>query len=245
MKQIYISRYVQIFVLDVQIIFFNSCIKKNDIPEIAFNPSITYGNLTDQEGNIYKTVTVGTQVWMAENLKTTKYNNGVLIPNITENNAWIGLTTGAYCIHDNDSKNSKIYGCLYNWYAVNSGKLCPAGWHVPTKDEWDTLHDSNNLMYGMSETDGGVLKETGFLHWWSPNACSTNRCGFTALPGGSRNMGGEYWGFGQWGFWWTSTEFELNSSESYWRSMGNQVCYVGKDWGSKICGFSVRCVKDN
>lgn len=239
----FLSRCFQILIAGVQLIYSNCCIKKNDITDISFNPSITYGSLTDQEGNIYKTVIIGPQEWMAENLRTVKYNDGELIPNVTDDNTWVTLTTGAYCNYDNNSKNVKVYGRLYNWFAVNSAGLCPVGWHVPTHDEWNTLHDSNNLLFGMGETEGGVLKETGFAHWLSPNSGATNKSGFTALPGGCRNTGGEYWGFGQWGFWWTSSVYIPDPSESYWRSMGNRIEYVGKDHGSKICGYSVRCIK--
>jgi uncharacterized protein (TIGR02145 family) len=133
-----------------------------------FNPSITYGTLTDQDGNVYKTVTIGTQTWMAENLRTTKYNDGTAIANVTENTVWDTLRTGAYCNYNNTTSIDTIatYGRLYNWHAVNTGKLAPIGWHVPTADEWTKLTDD----LGSGYVAGGKLKETGTSHWNSPNA---------------------------------------------------------------------------
>jgi hypothetical protein len=101
---------------------------------IVFNPNITYGTMTDIDGNTYKTVTIGTQTWMAENLKVTKYNDGTAIPNVTDETAWSSLTTGAYCNYNNDPSKVATYGRLYNWHAVNTGKLCPTGWHVAAEE---------------------------------------------------------------------------------------------------------------
>jgi uncharacterized protein (TIGR02145 family) len=137
--------------------------------------------VTDIDGNIYHTVTIGTQVWMVENLKTTKYRNGDPIPNVT-GNAWAALTTGAYCWYNNDAATYKAtYGALYNWYAVaDSRNIAPTGWHVPTDAEWTTL----TTFLGGESVAGGKLKETGTNHWTSPNTGATNETGFTALPGG-------------------------------------------------------------
>ena len=202
------------------------------------NPNITYGSITDIDGNTYKTVTIGTQTWMAENLKVTKYNDGIAIPNVTDNTAWRELTTGALCDYDNTPSNSETYGKLYNWHAVNTGKLCPTGWHVPSDAEWTELTD---YLGGTSDA-GGKLKETGTTHWNSPNTGATNETGFTALPGGYRNFDGTFYGVGTYGFWWSATE---GSADSAWgRSMYYNGSYVGRDYNGKELGFSVRCLRD-
>jgi uncharacterized protein (TIGR02145 family) len=123
------------------LLLISSCKKTEEIANINFNPSITYGSITDQDGNVYKTVNIGNQTWIAENLKTTKYRNGELIPNVTDNTLWKNLVTGAYSNYDNDNKKENIYGRLYNWYAVNDTRnLAPLGWHVPSDTEWTTLY---------------------------------------------------------------------------------------------------------
>ncbi len=124
------------------LVFASSCQKDDNESSSSnstavFNPDVIYGTMTDQDGNVYKTVTIGTQTWMAENLRTTTYNNGTTIPNITNVNEWASLITGAYCNYNNTTSTDTIttYGRLYNWYAVNTGKLAPDGWHVPTNEE--------------------------------------------------------------------------------------------------------------
>jgi len=140
----------------------SSCKKKDD----NNNPTTTAGKVTDIDGNVYDTVKIGTQIWIIENLKTTKYNDGTSIPMVTDSAAWINLTTPGYCWHKNTSASYKnTYGALYNWYAVNTGKLAPKGWHVPSDAEWTTL-----ITYlGGDSIAGGKMKETGMSHWFSPN----------------------------------------------------------------------------
>jgi uncharacterized protein (TIGR02145 family) len=121
------------------------------------NPDKTYGTMTDQQGNVYKTIVIGTQEWMAENLKTSIYRNGEAIANVTDGNQWSGLTTGAWCYYENNSQYDCPYGKLYNWFAVSdSRKVCPTGWHVPTQGEWTTL---TNYLGGESIA-GGKMKST-------------------------------------------------------------------------------------
>lgn len=228
-------------------ILFICCSKKDEdelvIGPIIFNPSITYNSMTDQDGNTYKTVTIGTQTWMAENLKTTKYNDGTPIPLVADNTAWIALMTPAYCWYKNkETVYKNIYGALYNWYAVNTGKLCPTGWHVPSHAEWITLVD----YVGGEIVAGGKLKETGITHWYNPNEGATNESGFTALPGGCRTQPvGDFWGIYN-GLWWSSTEYEDDNScawdivvYSYYNDASSQ------DWMHKSNGISVRCIKDS
>jgi uncharacterized protein (TIGR02145 family) len=207
------------------------------------------GTVNDIDGNIYYTVTIGTQVWMAENLKTTKYNDGTPIPNITDNTAWTALTTGAYSDYINTPANSTIYGILYNWYAVdnnaatkvasNGGKnVCPTGWHVSSDAEWTTLTTS----LGGEDVAGGKLKETGTSHWASPNTGATNETGFTALPGGYRFGYGPYDYIGEVGYWWSSTE--ISTAYAWSRYMGYWDTYVYRGDYNEQGGLSVRCVKD-
>ena len=150
--------------------------------DMVFSTLNTAGEITDIDQNKYQTVAIGDQIWMAENLKVTRYNDGVLIPNVTDNNVWIQLNTSSFSWYNNDSGNKTPYGALYNWFAVDNDKLCPEGWHVPDKTEWVTLF----TYLGGPEIAGGKLKEAGTLHWLY-NYGSTNESGFTAMPGGSRS----------------------------------------------------------
>jgi len=193
---------------------------------------------TDADNNHYSVVQIGTQTWMAENLATTKYSNGDSIPNVTDNTQWSNLTTGAYCDYNNTPSNSTIYGKLYNWYAVNTGNLCPAGWHVPTDAEWTTL----TTYLGGESVAGGKLKEAGYTHWQSPNTGATNETGFTALPGGNRDLNGTFYFIGGYGYWWSSTE---NGTYNAWyRNMDYISSNVNRAVDYKPNGFSVRCLRD-
>ena len=193
----------------------------------------------DADGNLYRTVTIYTQVWMAENLKTTKYDDGTDIPLVTENTAWYNLATPGYCWYNNDATTNKnVYGALYNWYTVNSGKLCPSGWHVPTDVEWTTMISR----IGGAPTAGGKLKESGTIHWSSPNTGATNETGFTALPGGGRNSSGNFSKIHQMGFWWSSTE--SSSTVALYQTMNSNSSSIDSSSDNKKTGFSVRCLKD-
>jgi len=196
------------------------------------------GTVTDIDGNVYNTVIIGTQVWMVENLKTTKYRNGDPIPNVTGDAAWVALNTGAYCWDNNDAAPNKIaYGALYNWYSVaDSRNIAPTGWHVPTDAEWTTL----TTFLGGESVAGGKLKETGTTHW-QINTGATNSSGFTALPGGIRYL--SFVGVGYNGNWWSST---ANGAGDYaWiRYLYNDSAYVMRGYFYKLDGYSVRCVRD-
>ena len=194
--------------------------------------------VTDIDGNVYNTVIIGTQNLMAENLKTTKYNDGTAIPNITDNTAWTNLTTPSYCWYNNDATTYKAtYGALYNWYTVNTGKLCPQGWHVPTDVEWTNLA---TYLGGMSIA-GGKMKETGTTHWLSPNTGATNESGFLALPGGNRYDTG-FINIGSLACWWGSTEY--STTEASWRALMSIQVNLSGTYHFKRLGVSVRCVKD-
>ncbi|MFZ4740772.1 MAG: PEGA domain-containing protein [Bacteroidales bacterium] len=192
--------------------------------------------VTDFDGNVYHTIKIGTQVWLKENLKTTHYRNGDAIPNVTDNTTWSNLNTAAYCNYNNKASNGTIYGRLYNWYTVNTGNLCPTGWHVPSGAEWTTL--TNYL--GGKAIAGGKLKEAGLNHWISPNTEATNETGFAALPGGYRY--GAFFYFGDNGHWWSSTE--INTSDAECRYMYYNYSDVGRSYRDEHYGFSVRCLRD-
>ena len=199
--------------------------------------------VTDIERNSYKFVKIGTQVWMAENLKTAKYNDGTVIPNITDNAQWSGLTTGAWCYYDNNVANNAKYGKLYNWYAVskttNGNKnVCPTGWHVPTDAEWNVLTD----YLGGVDVAGGKLKEAGAINWKSPNTDATNTSLFTGLPGGYRGSSGNYNGIGYGGNWWSSTEY--NTNDAWGRNLYYGNGYASRNYSDKRNGLSVRCLRD-
>jgi uncharacterized protein (TIGR02145 family) len=193
--------------------------------------------VSDIEGNIYRFITIGTQTWTAENLKTTRNNDGTTIPLITDNTAWANLTSPGYCWNYNDVTTYKAtYGALYNWYSISTGKLCPIGWHVPTDEEWTTL--TNYL----GDNAGGKLKEAGAANWRGPNIGATNESGFTALPGGGRQSSGQFIVIGYTsGNWWSSTEYSTNA---WFRSMSNGSTVVSKYYDSKQDGYSVRCIRD-
>jgi uncharacterized protein (TIGR02145 family) len=200
-------------------------------------------NLIDIDNNTYKTVPIGTQQWMAENLKVTKYNDGTIIPNITDDTQWSNLRSGAWAYYKNDAANNAKYGILYNWYAVsktsNGNKnVCPTGWHLPTDAEWTVLTD----YLGGESVAGGKMKEVGTTNWNSSNTNATNTSLFTGLPGGYRISNGDYTTIGGGGNWWSSTE---NLTNDAWNR--NLNTYNGDAYRSsslKKYGLSVRCLRD-
>ncbi|MDD5184459.1 MAG: FISUMP domain-containing protein, partial [Paludibacter sp.] len=196
--------------------------------------------VTDIDGNTYHTVKIGTQTWMVENLKTTKFNDGSTIPLVSDGYEWSNLTTPGYCWYSNILLDSKdTYGALDSWYTVNTGKLAPIGWHVPTQSEIDTL--ANHL--GGYPLAGSLLKESGNTHWYAGNSDATNSSGFTALPGGYRSsITGDYHNSGMWGVFWSSTEVN-NKGGRYILSNTSSAFEYNSD--GKKCGFSVRCIKDS
>ena len=186
-------------------------------------------------------VIIGTQTWTLRNLDVAFYNNGDPIPEVQDPTAWAALTTGAWCSYDNNPANDAIYGKLYNWFAVKDiihGGLVPVGYHLPTLTEWQTLKD----YLGGSGIAGGPLKETGLIHWNSPNGGATNSSGFTALPGGFRFLNGAFSNIGNLGYWWSSTESSTTSA--WYRTLNYLNTNVTTTVNNKADGFSVRCLKD-
>jgi len=236
-------------------IMFNGC-KKTDSTDTTpvvtnptngkttavFNPNLTYGTMTDQDGNVYKTIVIGTQTWMAENLRTTKYRDGSAIPVVTSNTAWAALSTGAYCNYNNTANNDTIatFGRLYNWYAATDTRnIAPTGWHIPTDAEWTTL---TTTLLGESVA-GGKLKEAGTIHWTSPNTSADNSSGFTALPSGyCYYYDGSFGYLGYYGYWWSSTALDASGAWSRVLLCYDRIC--SRNYAGKQFGFAVRLLKD-
>jgi uncharacterized protein (TIGR02145 family) len=216
------------------------------------NPNLTYGSMTDQDGNTYKTIVIGTQEWMAENLKVSHYRNGDLIPVVTNNNTWAGLSTGATCWYNNDSATYNCpYGKLYNWYAaVDARNLCPVGWHVPTDAEWnilvkqiDHVADTTCFSCTQSSTAGGKMKSTGIQYWLSLNTAADNSSGFSGLPGGIRGIANGTCSFlFNYGYWWSSAQF--STTDALNRVLYNGIGSLYRNYENMRYGFSVRCLRD-
>jgi uncharacterized protein (TIGR02145 family) len=215
---------------------------------------LTEARINDVDGNTYNTVTIGTQTWMTGNLKTTKYNDGSPISLVTDSAAWATLTAPAYCWYNNDeSANKNPFGALYNWYAVETNKLCPAGWHVPTDEEWTVLEDflmNNGYAYEGSGND--IAKSIAAASGWLANdtagnvgndQASNNKSGFTASQGGYRFSYGTFHYSGSYGKWWTSTESSKTSAMIRFIFSGSSI--VNSYANQKRNGFSVRCLKDS
>jgi uncharacterized protein (TIGR02145 family) len=202
---------------------------------------VTPPTVSDIDGNTYHMVTIGTQTWMVENLRTTRYNDGASITNVMEDTTWEYLTTPAWCTYNNTTNIANIhaYGRLYNWYAVNTGKLAPKGWHVPSNEEWNVLLD----YLGGDSIAGDKLKEAGADHWQGPNPYATNESGFTALPGGWRYFhDGSFNYFGEEGCWWSSSDYSASGASYLALFYNESKVYL---WGyNKSFGYSVRCLRD-
>ena len=176
---------------------------------------------------------------MVKNLDTDHYRNGDPIPEVKDTVQWSKLTTGAWCYYNNDSAHGKIYGKLYNWYAVNDPRgLAPAGWHIPGDKDWSILE----IQLGGIDKAGGKMKETDTTHWASPNEGATNSSGFMALPGGYRYVNGKFYDLGASVSWWSAAEASV--TDAWARGLSSDGESVGTDGAYKRSGFSVRCVKD-
>jgi uncharacterized protein (TIGR02145 family) len=221
----------------------------NEICDISdlLNPDLVYGSMTDQEGNVYKTIIIGTQEWMAENLKTSIYRNGDAITTALSDAVWNNTEytqIGAYATYDNNLRYACPYGKLYNWFAcVDERNLCPVGWHVPSDDEWTLLTDylgGWTIAGGKMKTTGTAETSTGL--WISPNSGATNSSGFSGVPSGRKGEGGEYVDMEMSAVWWSATE--VYSGVAWGRRLySNYESAVPADFYEHN-GFSVRCIKD-
>jgi len=222
-------------------------------------------SVTDADGNTYATVVIGDQVWLAENLKATKYNDGTDIPKIENSDEWVKDSTGAYCVYDNDENNAETYGKLYNWYAVSGGKLCPSGWHVSTDDDWIKLTrylSENGYAYDGTNRDGTetnfqatekVAKSIASTSGWDKSdkkgavgndLSLNNKSGFTGVPNGYRNDMGSFGRGGYYAYWWTNTVLEDDSTVVYTYNISNNFSGLLQGNSYKYKGYAVRCVRD-
>ncbi|HPQ34916.1 MAG TPA: FISUMP domain-containing protein [Tenuifilaceae bacterium] len=231
------------YIDDVRI--YNRALTADEIRELYHEGD--WSTVTDIDGNVYPTVKIGEQEWMAENLKTTQYDNGDFIDEVQDAGAWSGLTTGAYCWYNNDATSYKdTYGALYNWYAVaDSRNICPAGWRVPSDEDWyimenfidPTINEPNSTEW--RGTDGGtILKATS---GWNNGGNGTDDYGFSALPGGYRLYTSSFSTVGIHGYWWSISDYD--DSFSWNRLLNNELSQIYRSYYSNNFGFSIRCIK--
>jgi uncharacterized protein (TIGR02145 family) len=230
---------------------FKPSISANRAVQLLMNPADT---IVDIDGNTYHTIKIGNQIWAVENMKTTKYNDGTAIPLVTENSDWTRTGTPAYCWYGNDKSNKKKYGALYNWYVVNTGKIAPKGWHVPTDKEWTTLEEyliANGYNWRGITADNKIGKSIAAKTDWVKSSnpgtigcylSTNNSTCFSAFPGGIRNDYGSFDLVSNYGYWWSASE--CDTSDAYNRGLYYNGDFLGRYEFRKSCGFSVRLVKD-
>jgi uncharacterized protein (TIGR02145 family) len=231
---------------------FYSCNNKDDLRNDSL---INDSTLIDIEGNTYKVLTIGSQTWMVENLKTTTYNDGTPIPNITNDSDWYNMTSGAYCNYNNDFIYVYTYGRLYNWFSVNTCKLCPTGWHVPTDTEWTELSDylidngygfngdGDDIAKSLASTSlWDTLSEEAFIGCICYDLSINNSSGFNAFPCGFRDNIGPFALSGVLANWWSSTEY--SPEKAYDRHLYHYWDKMLRGERNKARGLSVRCIKD-
>jgi uncharacterized protein (TIGR02145 family) len=210
----------------------------NKAGEVVSNTtSFTTYAAVDYDGNLYHTVTIGTQTWLKENFKGSHYANGDAIVNVTDQTTWANQTTGAYCYYNNNSENGKVYGGLYNWYVASDSRGLVVGYHTSSYNDWETL---KSYLGGI--TAGGALKETGLTHWVAPNDGATNSSGFTGLPGGIRS-GSVFSNLGDGGGFWTSTVYPIGGM-AYGYDLGESSTRLGNGGDSYYYGLSLRLIKN-
>ena len=237
-----IYRHLIIVILLIIISFLISC---DNNP--ANSEEIETGTLSDFDGNIYKTVKIGDQWWMAENLKVTHYRNGDSILNITNNDEWAHLDTSAYCCYNNDINNFDTYGCLYNWYAIGDNRnIAPEGWHVPSDEEWKILEmyiglsqDEANSDRYRGTSEGKKLKAKS---GWNSKGNGTDEFGFTVLPGGFRFLYGYFVYIGDFAIFWSSTD--TSNNEAWFRELECDSINIYRGYYKKEVGFSMRLISD-
>lgn len=229
------NKFRTLFFLVSGLLIFTVGCKKTDVNPATKDESQT--KVTDLDGNIYKTITIGTQVWMASDLKTTRYRNGDAIPTTTLDISAEASPKYQWAYGDNEA-NAAVYGRLYTWYAAtDSRNVCPTGWHVPTDMDWETL----KLFLGGESIAAGKLKEAGTTHWNTPNTGATNETNFTALPGGYRTMKGAYVSLQLSNYQWSSNEDALLS---WGQSLHYDDNILLRGGYNRQAGVSVRCIKD-
>lgn len=231
----------------------SSCKKDTTTTTIITHDTIYEGTVVDRQGTQYKTITLGKQTWMAENLKATVYNDSTPIVNEKDPVAWLDLSSGAYCNYNNIDSLGVKYGRLYNWYAVETAKLCPEGWHVPSDADWDSLvvylvyQNYDYLNYGTVAVSQAMASNVGWATSTTEGApgyslSSNNECKFSAYPSGYMN--GSFHGLSFLAKWWSSTQDSDDTSNASNMSMDNNLVYPSERNVPKILGHSVRCIKD-
>lgn len=219
-----------IILLSLILIATNQAVIGQDVETII--PCATM--IEDIEGNTYKTVQIGTQCWMAENLKTSKYRDGNPIPNVTDPSEWAKLSSGAWATYENSAANDVTYGKLYNWHAVvDARNVCPVDWHIPSNEEWTVLSNyiGTEIGFKMKSTSG-----------WADNGNGSNTSGFNALPGGFRFNDGTFYYVSRAGFFWSSSE--SSSDYAWYRYLRFEDRDLGRFNYLKSFGLSVRCLRD-
>ena len=200
------------------------------------NSSVT--SVTDVQGNKYDAVKIGNQTWMKENLKVTKLNDGTEIPEVKPNDQWLQTSTPAFSYYNNDVLNDAKYGKLYNWYTVNTGKVCPTGWRVPTNEDWNTL----SVFLGGDTISGGKMKYLN-NNWSNPTTQPTNSSGFTGLPGGLRWNNGNFGSETGMGNWWSQSSNSTSTASHVF--LINYSDMFSKSENFKKAGMSIRCIKND
>jgi uncharacterized protein (TIGR02145 family) len=244
--------YIRAFATNAAGTAYGNQVEFKTLEEQVLNSNLAYGTLIDIDGNTYASIKIGTQTWMAQDLKVSRYNNGDPVINVSDGVAWSNLKSGAYAYYNNDSTLKDIlspsksyYGKWYNWYAVvDNRKLCPVGWHVPSNNEWTTLI---NFLGGQFSA-GGKVRSVNSL-WKSPNLGADNQSGFSSLPGGLRVESGIFSGMGSFVFYWSSTEISSSSAATVLTTYAVRELLFGNysDLSPgyfKARGQSVRCIKD-
>lgn len=240
---------------------FAGCTKDEELEPytgaIEFNSSVVYDSITDIEGNVYKTLVIDKQTWMAENLRTSTYNDGTTIAKVEDNQAWASTKSAAYCWYNNDeAKFKSTYGALYNYYAVAMEKICPAGWHVPTDEEWTDLEeylDLNGFNTDTSKTPNYIGSSLASKVGWFPSTFEgavgntdfpsfRNKTGFSAIPAGYRSQTGIFSNIGQHANWWSSEGY--SDTLAWARDIYSEKAILARYFGNKKNGISVRCIKD-
>lgn len=220
---------------------------------IDFNSDLTYGTVSDIEGNVYKTIVIGTQTWMAENLRATRYNDNTEIELIGDGNDWMNTETPGYCWYENNKQlYGNTYGAYYNWLTIITFRLCPTGWHVPSDNEWKALEMNLGMTQALADAEGtrgtlegSAIKEAGANNWLQSGIPGTNTSGFTGVPGGYRSgYMGNFDEEGLASYWWTSTGYYPQGWIGYSRSMYSGSSGIARTLRYLKEGFNVRCIKN-
>lgn len=232
------------------IILLNSCTEDDSINSVIYGSTVT-----DIDGHVYHTVKIGSQTWMVENLKTTRLNDGTEIPLVDEDSIWTFRTTPCFCFYHSTGTNRNTYGALYNWYTVNTGKLAPIGWHVPSDAEWAVLENyliANRYNYDGTSSKNLIAKSLASKSVWISSTnkgaigndlSKNNTTGFAALPGGFRNIDGTFYNMEIEGYWWSSTQ--NHGGMAWYRQLNYSTSNVDKGMYEMQLGFSVRCIQNN